>query len=221
GAIAQAGSDWEEWRVRDVATAQDLPDVVKWVKFSGAAWTRDGKGFFYSRYDEPKAGTSMTGANYYHKLYYHKLGTPQSDDPLIYDRPDQKEWNINGAVTDDGRYLMIYATQGTDRRNRIFYKDLQSPDSRVKPLFDKGDASYAVIGNDGTTVFVRTDLDAPRGRVITADIHRPEPAAWKEVIPQTPEPLEGSSMFGNLIVASYLKDAQSVVKVFDLSGKFL
>ena len=219
--IAQAGSDWQEWHVRDVETAKDLPDVVKWVKFSGASWTKDGKGFFYSRYDEPKAGAAMTGANYYHKLYYHRLGTPQSDDALIYDRPDQKEWNINGGVTDDGRYLIIYTTQGTDRRNRVFYKDLKAADAKVLPLLDKGDASYGVIDNSGTTFWVRTDLEAPRSKVVAIDIARPEPANWKEVIPQSAEALQGVNVVGNLMVASYLKDAHSQVKVYDLTGKFL
>ncbi|MEN3332242.1 MAG: prolyl oligopeptidase [Blastocatellia bacterium] len=217
--IAQAGSDWQEWRIRDVETAKDLPDVVKWVKFSGASWTKDGKGFFYSRYDEPKAGTQMTGANYFHKLYYHQLGTPQTDDALIYERPDQKEWNINGGVTDDGRYLIIYATQGTDRRNRVFYKDLQAKDSPVQALLDQGDASYRFIDNDGTTFWLRTDLDAPRGKVIAIDIARPERAKWKAVIPQSKETLEGANVVGNMLVASYLKDAHTQIKVYDLRGK--
>jgi prolyl oligopeptidase len=219
--IAQAGSDWQEWRVRDVETAKDLPDVVKWVKFSGASWTKDGKGFFYSRYDEPKAGTQMTGANYFHKLYYHRLGTPQADDVLVYDRPDQKEWNINGGVTDDGRYLIISTTQGTDRRNRIFYKDLQAKDSRVQPLLDQGDASYSFIDNDGATFWLRTDLDAPRGKVIAIDITKPERANWKEVIPQAAETLEGANVFGNQLVASYLKDAHTQIRVYDLGGKLV
>jgi prolyl oligopeptidase len=217
--IAQAGSDWQEWRVRDVATAKDMPDVVKWVKFSGAAWTKDGKGFFYSRYDEPKAGTQMTGANYFHKLYYHRLGTPQSDDALVYERPDQKEWNINGGVSDDGRYLIIYATQGTDRRNRIFYKDLDAKGSPVQPLLDQGDASYNFIDNDGTTFWLRTDLDAPRGKIIAIDITKPERGNWKEIVSQSQETLEGANIVGNQLVASYLKDAHTQIKVYDLNGK--
>ena len=219
--IAQAGSDWQEWRVRDVATAKDMPDVVRWVKFSGAAWTKDGKGFFYSRYDEPKAGTQMTGANYFHKLYYHRLGTPQADDALVYERPDQKEWSINGGVSDDGRYLIIYATQGTDRRNRVFYKDLQAKDAPVVALLGGGDANYNFIDNDGTTFWLRTDLDAPRGRIIAIDITKPGRADWKEIIPQSQETLEGANVVGNQLVASYLKDAHTQIRVHDLSGKLV
>jgi prolyl oligopeptidase len=219
--IAQAGSDWQEWRVRDVETAKDLPDVIKWVKFSGASWTKDGRGFFYSRYDEPKAGTQMTGANYFHKLYYHQLGTAQAQDMLVYERPDQKEWNINGNVTDDGRYLIIYTSQGTDRRNRIFYKDLQAKDGAVQALLDNGDASYGFIDNDGATFWLRTDLDAPRGKIIAIDITKPGRGNWREVIPQAAETLEGASVVGNLLVTSYLKDAHTQIKVYDLAGKLV
>ncbi|HKQ07714.1 MAG TPA: prolyl oligopeptidase family serine peptidase [Blastocatellia bacterium] len=219
--IAQAGSDWQEWHVRDVATAKDLPDLVRWVKFSGASWTKDGKGFFYSRYDEPKAATQMTGANYFHKLYYHKLGTPQAEDLLVYERPDQKEWNINGLVTNDGRYLLVSATQGTDRRNRLFYKDLQAQDAMVKPLLDQGDARYSFIDNDGTTFWLRTDRDAPRGKVIAVDVTKLDAANWKTVVPQAAETLEAANVVGGLLVTSYLKDAHTQIKVYDLKGKLV
>ena len=105
--LAEAGSDWETWRVRDVATAKDLSDEIRWVKFSGASWTPDGKAFYYSRYDEPKAGAEFTDSNYYQKLYLHQLGTPQAEDKLIYERKDEKEWGFGGYVTEDGRYLII------------------------------------------------------------------------------------------------------------------
>src|SRR5205814_9589287 len=104
--VASAGSDWQGWRVRDVRTAKDLSDEIKWVKFSGVSWTKDGKGFFYSRYDEPKPGQQLKGVNYFQKLYYHRIGRSQSEDKLIYERPDQKEWGFAGSVTDDGRYLI-------------------------------------------------------------------------------------------------------------------
>lgn len=112
---AASGSDWQEWHVRDVDTGKDLPDLIKWVKFSGASWTKDGKGFFYSRYDEPK-GTALRDANYFQKLYYHKVGTAQSEDKLIYERPDNKEMGFGGSVTDDGHYLIITVWQGRNPR---------------------------------------------------------------------------------------------------------
>ncbi len=189
--LAMAGSDWQDWKVRDVRTGKDLPDEVHWVKFSGASWSGDNKGFFYSRYDEPKKGEVLKGVNYFHKLYYHRLGTPQSEDKLIYERPDQKEWGFGGEVTDDGHYLIIHISQGTDTRNRVFYRDLQTPDSPVVELLNQFDAAYSFIGNVGTLFYFRTDLSAPRGRVIAIDAARPERANWQEIIPQSANRLQG------------------------------
>ena len=122
--LSGAGSDWVEMHVRQVDTGEDLPDLVQWVKFSGASWAVDGKGFFYSRYDAPVEGPDFKSQNYYHKLYFHKLGEPQSTDRLVYQRPDHKEWLFNGEVSDDGRYLVITVSQGTQVENAIFYQDL-------------------------------------------------------------------------------------------------
>src|ERR1700758_4101314 len=139
---ATSGSDWQEWHVRDVATSKDLPDLIKWVKFSGASWTKDGKGFFYSRYDEPKADSALRGTNYFQKLYYHRLGTSQPEDKLIYERPDNKELGFGGGVTDDGHYLVIVVWQGTSPKNRLYYRDLTQPDAQVVKLLDDNDAQY-------------------------------------------------------------------------------
>jgi len=218
--LSSAGSDWQEWQVRDVQTGQDLGDRLKWVKFSGASWTKDGKGFFYSRYDEPNEATLLTKANYFHKLYYHRLGTPQSDDKLIYERKDHKDWMFSGNVTDDGRYLIITASQGTDRKNRVLYLDLQTPDSKVVELLMEFDADYTFIDNDGSVFWFRTDLDAPRGRVIAIDIARSERANWKQIIPQANETLTGVGTVNDRFIAIYLKDARSQVKLFKLDGSF-
>jgi len=214
-----SGSDWMEWRVRDVDTGKDLSDLVKWVKFSGASWTKDGKGFFYSRYDEPKQGTMLRDANYFHKLYYHKLGTPQSEDKLIYDRPDNKELGFGGSVTDDGHYLMITVWQGTSPKNRLYYKDLTKPDSEVVKLLDDFDAEYQFLDNDGPVFWIKTDLDAPRGRVIAIDTRHPERAAWKTIVPQGADKLDHANVINNEFVLSYLKDAQTEVRIYDLEGK--
>jgi prolyl oligopeptidase len=214
-----SGSDWMEWRVRDVDTGKDLADLLKWVKFSGASWTKDGKGFFYSRYDEPKEGTMLRDANYYHKLYYHKLGTQQSEDKLIYDRPDNKELGFGGGVTDDGHYLVISVWQGTSPKNRLYYKDLSKPDSEVVKLLDDFDAEYQFLDNDGPVFWIKTDLDAPRGRVIAIDTRHPERAAWKTIVPQGPDKLDHANVINNEFVLSYLKDAQTEVRIYDLEGK--
>jgi len=219
--VAASGSDWQEWKVRDIETGQDQADLIKWVKFSGASWTRDGKGFFYSRYDEPKAGEELKGANYYHKLYYHKLGTPQSDDSLIYERKDQKEWGFGGGVTDDGKYLIINVWKGTEQKNLIFYKDLNAPDAKVVELINEFENEYDFIDNDGPVFWFKTDRDAPRGKVIAIDTTKPDKANWKELIPQSADALQGVATVGGKFVCRYLKDVVTAVKVFDLNGKFV
>ena len=162
--LATAGSDWQQWKVRDVETGKDRQDLVDWVKFSNASWKKDGSGFFYSRYDKPE--NKLRAQVYNHKLFFHQLGTPQSHDKLIYERPDQKEWLFNAEVTDDGHYLVITVQRGTDPKNRIFYKNLADPNSKVVELLDTADAEYNFIDNEGPVFVFRTNLDAPLGRMI-------------------------------------------------------
>jgi prolyl oligopeptidase len=219
-ALAASGSDWNEWHVRDVDTGKDLPDDLKWVKFSGASWTKDNKGFYYSRYDEP-TGATMRDTNYFQKLYYHRLGTAQSEDKLIYERPDNKEMLLGGAVTDDGHYLIITVSQGTSPKTRVYYKDLTQPDSPVVKLLDDFDAQYQFIDNDGPIFWLQTDLDAPRGRILAIDTRHPERATWKAVVPQGPDKLEFVAIVNNSFLLGYLKDARTEVRVHDLNGKFL
>ncbi|MBI1762386.1 MAG: S9 family peptidase [Acidobacteria bacterium] len=219
--LAASGSDWNEWKVRDITTGKDLDDHLKWVKFSGAAWTKDGQGIFYSRYDEPNAKTKLEDVNYFQKLYFHRLGTPQSEDVLVYERKDQKEWGFSGDVTEDGRYLLISVWQGTDPRNRFFYKDLSNKEAKVVELIPNFEAAYNFIGNDGAVFYFRTDLNAPRGRVIAIDTAKPDKAAWRELVPQAAEALEGVSLIGDQFFASYLKDARTQIKLFDLQGKLI
>jgi prolyl oligopeptidase len=219
-AIATSGSDWTEWHVRDVDTGKDLPDDIKWVKFSGASWSKDNKGFYYSRYDEPK-GAAMRDANYFHKLYYHRLGAAQSEDKLIYERPDNKEMLFHGDVTDDGHYLIIRVSQGTSPNNRVYYKDLTQPDSPVVKLLDDFDAQYLFVDNDGPVLWFHTDLDAPRGRLIAIDTRHPERAGWKTVVPQGADTLEYANVVDNSFLLAYLKDARTEVRAYDLSGTFL
>jgi prolyl oligopeptidase len=220
--LAASGSDWTEWKVREVETGRDLADHLKWVKFSGASWTNDGKGFFYSRYDEPNEKTKLEDVNYFQKLYYHHLGAPQAEDTLVYERKDHKEWGFDGRVTEDGRYLIISVWEGTHPWNRVFYKDLQTPDAKVMEFLPNLEAAYHFIGNDGPVFYFRTDRHAARGRVVVIDTTKPQSGEdWTEVIPQAEETLEGVTLVGDYFIASYLKDARSQIKVFDLTGKFL
>src|SRR5690349_8309092 len=220
-----SGSDWEEFRVRDVATARDLPDHLKWIKFSGASWTKDGAGFFYSRYPEP-GDKALTDVNRFQRLYYHRLGTDQAQDVLVYERPDQPDWGMNAEVTDDGRYAVLTVWLGTDRRNRVYYLDLKSAKrptvkGDVVRLLDDFDASYAFVGNDGPVFYFLTDLDAPRKRVIAIDTRHPERARWRELIPQGQDVLEGVQIIHDTFVANYMHDAASRLRLYALDGRML
>jgi prolyl oligopeptidase len=214
---AASGSDWNEWKVRDVETGKDTGDVLKWVKFSDAAWTADGKGFFYSRYDAPEPGKELGAVNKNQKLYHHVVGTPQADDTLVYARPDEPEFGFASSVSDDGRYLILHVWKGTDRRNRLYYKDLSKPDAEVVRLLDGFDASYVFIGNDGPVFWLKTDKDAPRGRLVSLDTSHPD-ATLTEVIPQSDAVLNGVSLVGERFVAQVMKDASEHALVYKLDG---
>ncbi len=218
---AASGSDWNEWKVRDIETGKDLNDRLKWVKFSGASWTKDGKGFFYSRYDEPKEATKLADINHFQKLYFHRIGTEQSRDLLVYQRADQKEWGFGGEVSDDGNYLIITASHGTARKNRVFYKDLRRPDAPVKPLLVAFDADYDFIDNDGPVFWFRTDNKAPKSRIVAIDTRKPGVANWKEIVPEAAQTLVSANIVNRQLVADYLADARSQVKVFDLNGNLV
>ena len=216
--LSSAGSDWQEWRVKEIEeTGIEHTDLVQWVKFSEVSWTKESAGFFYSRYDEPQAAEAFKEANYYHKLYYHRLGTPQSEDRLIYERPDRKEWGFGGKVSDDGQYLIISVWRGTDPENGVFYQDLRGEQTVVELLNDF-DATYHFIGNDGPHFYFHTDLDAPQYRLIAINIRQPDRANWREIIPPTDDTLEAVNMVGDYYIAHYLHHAHSRVEIFDLNG---
>ena len=212
--IAKAGSDWEEWRVREVATGQDREDRLEWVKFSGASWAKDGSGFYYSRFDAPKEGESLTGLNEFQKLYFHKIGTPQSDDALIYERRDHKDWGFHGEVSEDGRWLIITITEGTDPKNRVYYRDLTKSAAPIVPLLDGFDADYTFVGNDAGVFYFRTDLEAPLGRLIAIDVAKPARPNWREVVPQSEDSLKDVSFVNDQFICEYLHDAHSRVRAF-------
>jgi len=220
-----SGSDWEEFRVRDVATGRDLGDHLQWIKFSGASWSKDGAGFFYSRYPEP-ADKALSDVNRFQRIYYHRVGTDQATDGLVYERPDQPDWGMNAEVTDDGRYAVLTVWLGTDRRNRVYYLDLgdarhpQVTGSVVR-LLDDFDASYSFVGNDGPVFYLLTDLAAPRKRVIAIDTRHPERARWRELIPQSGDVLENVAIIHDTFVATYLHDAHSQLRLCALDGRFL
>lgn len=223
--ISGAGSDWQTWRVRDLATGKDLPDLVEWVKFSRAAWTPDGKGFFYSRYDKPAEGAALTGANFFQKLYYHRVGTPQSADVLIAENAAEKNWGWGAAASDDRRYVVISVSNGTGRKNALMVLPLVNgglgKDTKPKPVLMAFDASYQMIDIVGSRMVLRTDKDAPNGRLITVDINKPEPANWRTLVAEEKDALVGVSAIGRRYILRYLRDASTVVRVHGADGKFV
>ncbi len=225
--IAGAGSDWQEWKVRDLGTGIDLPDVIKWVKFSTAEWTPDGKGFFYSRYDAPLAGAALTGSNYFQKLYYHRLGTEQASDVLVFENKEKKEWGFGASVSDDGRNLLIFVWQGAGRKNGLLWMPLKdgsfSASSNVAPtpITLEFDAEYSPVGMSGNTLWVKTDLDAPKGRIVAINLAKLARANWKTIVKERKETLTGASAVGGHLFAQYLKDAAAEVREHAADGKFI
>ena len=222
--VAEGGADWQTVRVRSLATGQDLADEVRWVRFSALSWTKDSKGFFYSRYPEPSQGTAMSAALSGHALYYHAVGTPQSQDRLVYENQKHPRWFVTGAVTEDGRYLLISLARGSDNNNRLYVADLKSgkkPDvgAEVKPLVETDDAEFAPFGNTGTLVFVRTDRGAPRRKIVAIDVRGPDPASWRTIVPEGSSAIENVALLGGRIAVEYLEDVKSRLVLFALDGK--
>jgi prolyl oligopeptidase len=221
--LAEGGADWNTIHVRDIASGKDLPDDVRWMRFSSIAWTGDSKGFFYSRYPEPPKNKVLEAALSGHALYYHRVGTPQSQDTLVYERKDLPAWIINGDVTEDGRYLLITMFEGAENKNSLYYADLGRPatpaiTAAVKPLMKVNDAEYWPIGNKGTTLFLRSDKDAPNRKVMAIDLQNPAADAWKTIVPERKDAIENVAVIGGRIVAQYLVDVQSRLQLFGLDG---
>ena len=224
--LSVGGSDWEELHVRDLATGRDLADTVHWVKYSGIAWTRDGEGFFYTRFPAPPRDQVLTAAAVNGKIYYHAIGTPDAQDRMIYERPDRPDWYENASVTDDGRYLFIALNHGTNPENLLYYADLGDPmhpdvGAAIHPVNTSDDAEYGVIGNIGHTIFIQTTKDAPNRRVIAMTLPDTSLADARTVVPETKNNIQQSLVAGDRIVVQTLEDVQSHVRMYAPDGKLL
>ncbi len=222
--LSQGGADWEELHIRDLSTAKDLMDIVRWVKFSSISWTNDSRGFFYSQFPEPKQGEVLTTEAVGHRLCYHRLGTPQSEDKLVYDLKEYPGWYVDADVTEDGKYVFILTNKGTESRNRLYYIDLRDPkhpdlDRPVTPLFETDDAEYYPLGNVGTRIFLQTTSDAPKRRIVSFEIRNPEAKHWTEIVPESGNVIEKSLLASGSIVVQYLVDAKSEVDLYSPAGK--
>jgi prolyl oligopeptidase len=227
-ALSTGGSDWDTIHVMNIATGKQLPDKVHWVKFSGVSWTHDNKGFFYSRYPKPPQSQEkkIKQKVINQKLYYHNLGTPQSDDKLVYAVPKHPEWIVGGSVSENGRYLFVYLENGTATKNELYYADLGKPGHphvrvKLKPLYTKNDAQYSPIGVVGGTLYLQTTRDAPKGRIVAAKLSNPSPKHWRSVVPEAKGVLSSATMADGDILANYHIVAKSRLKLFNRHGKLL
>ncbi|HMN90297.1 MAG TPA: prolyl oligopeptidase family serine peptidase [Saprospiraceae bacterium] len=202
-AKSSGGSDWQEIHIIEIAAKKELPDVLKWVKFSGAAW--HGNGFFYSRYPEPAKGAELSGNNQYHSIYYHQLGAPQSKDKLVYEDRQNPNFYHYGNVTEDGKYFIMYVAPGTDGF-ATYYKDL-TKDGPITPLFTGYNNKSSVVHNIGNRFLVLTDIDAPNYRLVEVDIAKPDKTNWKEIIPQRDNLLQSVSTGSGKLFVNYLVNA--------------
>ena len=213
------GSDWNTFQVMEAHTRKTLPDKLEWIKFSGAAWFKNG--FFYSRYDAPTGGSKLAAKNEYHKVYYHQLGTPQASDQLVYEDPTKPLRYFYAQTTDDEKYLFITVSEGATSTNALLVKDLSQADSPFLPVVSDFEAEYSVIDNIGDQLLVQTTYQAPRNQIVLIDPSKPEPANWKTIVPQSEEVITTSSLVGNRLIVNYMKNAASQALVFDLKGRRL
>ena len=214
--ISRAGSDWQEFFIRDIETGEDLDDHLRWIKFSGISWYGDG--FFYSRFPEPGKGDQLTGSNENSKVYYHKVGTPQSEDKLVYENPKFPLRNFGVGITEDEEYAIITATESTSGNAFGFRKTGDKDFTWLVETFDK---DYRAIGNNENILYVITNQNAPRYKLIAIDLDHPAPENWIDLIPETDQVLESCSFIGGRLITKYMKDAYDIVKVFDTDGTYL
>ncbi len=213
--VSDGGTDWDVWRIRRVDHREDFPEILRHTKFTRMAWLTDGSGFFYSRYPEGPDGSGDDSRQV--RVYFHRLGTPQSEDALVYEVTDHATRNPYARVTDDGRFLLIREFDGFDA-NSVLIRELTGGEADIVPLFDAWDGRYTVLGNDGPRFYVLTDAGAPRGRIIAVDVRAADPGNWQDLVPEGPFAIESASRVGNRLIVEYLEHAASVVKTFDLNG---
>ncbi len=235
--VQRAGSDWQQWKVREIESGKDLPDTIDWVKFSHAVWNHEGTGFYYARYPKPAPGEALEDQNVDQKVYFHRLGTAQAEDLLVYEDPANPKHGFGVMVTEDGKYLLVSTWKGTGRKNLVHYKRLdkavknkadqglaQRAGAEFTPLVTEFENFFEYVGNDGDTFYFFTDMESPRGKLIAIDLRRSRAKAesrllTRDIIPETEATLSDVSMVGNQFFADYLKDAKSEIRIYDRRGR--
>lgn len=218
--VQKSGSDWRTWHVMEIESGRKLDDQIDWIKFGSVSWTADSKGFFYSRYDKPADAEKFQGANKNQKVFYHVVGTNQSEDKLVHEDPENPEWGFLPNVTEDGKYLVITTWKGTDDRYRILFKPL-TDDGKLTVLIDNFENEYSFVGNEGSKFYFKSDLNAPKKCILIIDVENPDRQNWKTIVAEADEAMTDAGMVGDFIVAEYLKDAKTQIKLYDLQGKFV
>jgi prolyl oligopeptidase len=221
---SEGGSDWSTYYVRDMRTGRQLIDTIRWVKFSGLSWTQDGRGFFYGRYPEPAAGEKLRGAVHDKKIYYHRLGEPQANDRLIYARPEEPTLFISAYLDETGRYLNIVTNKGTSAKNELFIADLGDPkrprlSATVQPLYVGHDAAYEPLGYVKGTLYLMTDKDAQRRRIVSVPVATPAVENWRVVVPEGKNVIQSAELIAGRLALTTLEDVASTVRFYTLSGK--
>ncbi|WP_317898238.1 prolyl oligopeptidase family serine peptidase [Aurantibacillus circumpalustris] len=213
--ISKAGSDWVEIHFRDIETKKDLPDVIKWVKFSGMSWK--GNGIYYSRYAEP-TGSGLSQKNEFHKVYYHQVGTSQDKDVLYFEDKDHPNYNFGAYTTEDENYLFVSTSESTSGE-KLMVKDLKDPKAEFKMLSGDFEFEYRIIDNIGSTFYMTTNKGAPRFKLVSFTYENPAPDSWKTIIPQSTNPLEGARICNKKLLVNYFQDVISKLYCYDLNGK--
>lgn len=216
--ISRGGSDWREFYVMDVRTKQLTKDEIKWSKFSGTAWYKDG--FYYGRYDEPMVGEELKQKNEFQKIFYHKLGTQQSEDKLIWEDKQNPKRLFGAGVSDDEKFMFLSISEGSSTNNILYYKNLVT-DSPITPIVDKFEARFRVVDNLDDKFLVSTNLDAPNNKLILIDTKNHTKESWKTILPETKDVMQSVSLLSGKLIVTYLKDANSKVSVYTTDGKYL
>lgn len=219
--VSESGSDWRIFHVRDLTTGEDLPDELRWIKFTSAAWHPSGKGFYYSRFDAPAEGRALEDQNRFQKICYHEVGTPQSDDRLVYERPDNPDLGVDAQITDDGRFLLVSFAEGTDRRAGWAVADLGRRSDQPLPFLPAGEAQYRFLGNVGDRLYFATDKDAPRFHVVEMTYGAPASKETRVVVPEGDGVIIEGRIVHDQIVLHSLVDVKSKITIHGRDGRFV
>ena len=218
---SESGSDWQMIQIKRVNGEQIYDEALRWVKFSSISWAKDGSGFYYSGFPEPEKGQAFQSLNLGQKVYFHRLGTSQKEDKVVYENAANPEWGYGAEVSDDGKVLLITVFKGTDSRHRLMYLALDNPNAKVKDVATEFKASMYYLGNEGKDYYFMTSHSAPNNRIVKLQLDKPESKNWVEIVKEQADVLQSAVFANGQFFNTYLKDVSSKVRIFDKQGKML